>query len=130
MRKSIILRAFFLLLSILFPSHLFAHVDISAAVDKQALMKKVSGLQIPFIENKGQIKDKSVRFYANTFARTVFVTDKGAIVYNLIKKEKRTQNVEHKLILSTILCKFDKSANWDAPFQPHLPSSPAPSLMI
>jgi hypothetical protein len=51
-------------------------------------MKKLSVLQMPFIENRGQIKNKSVRFYANTFAGTVFVTDKGEIVYSLIKEVK------------------------------------------
>ena len=34
------------------------------------------------------------------------------------------------LVLSTILCKFDIAANWDAPFLRHLPSNPAPSLAI
>ena len=60
----------------------------SADIDKNALMKKASALQMPFIENQGQIKPvlskaegaESVRFYANTFAGTVFVTDKGEIV--------------------------------------------------
>ena len=36
----------------------------------------------------------------------------------------------HSLVLSTILCKFDIAANWDAPFLRHLPSNPAPSLAI
>ena len=61
----------------------------SVEIDKNAVMKKVSGLQIPFIENQGQVKDKSVRFYANTFAGTVFITDKGEIVYSMIKAEDK-----------------------------------------
>ncbi len=51
---------------------------------------------MPFIENQGQIRDKSVKFYAGTFAGTVFVTDKGEIVYSLIKTEDRQKNSELK----------------------------------
>ncbi|MBI4709879.1 MAG: SBBP repeat-containing protein, partial [Nitrospirae bacterium] len=53
----------------------------------QEKLNKVSNLQVPFIENQGQVKDKSVKFYAGTFAGTVFVTEKGEIVYSLLKKE-------------------------------------------
>ena len=66
--------------------------EIQAGVNKNAIIKKVSALQIPFMENHGQIKDKSVRFYVNTFAGTVFVTEKGEVVYSLIKTEDRGQN--------------------------------------
>ena len=59
-------------------------------------IKKISGLQIPFIENQGQIKDKSVRFYADTFAGTVFVTDKGEVVHNIIKTRGNRQDSEMK----------------------------------
>ena len=51
--------------------------------DKTAIMAKTAKLQMPFIENKGQIKNKEVRFYANTFAGNVFVTEKGEVVYAL-----------------------------------------------
>src|SRR3990170_2906318 len=64
--------------------------------DKTAIMAKTAKLAIPFIENQGQIKDKSVRFYANTFAGTVFVTDKGEIVYSLIKTDPRPQTIDHR----------------------------------
>ena len=80
----------------LLPALAFANVGGKTEMDKDALMKKVSGLQMPFIENQGQIKDKSVRFYANTFAGTVFVTDKGEIVYSLVKTEARTENTKQR----------------------------------
>src|SRR3972149_8814165 len=51
--------------------------------DKTAVLAKTSKLAIPFIENQGQIKDKAVKFYANTFAGNVYVTEKGEIVYGL-----------------------------------------------
>ncbi len=42
----------------------------------------VSRLLIPFIENCGQVNSQ-VRYYANTFAGTVFLTKTGKIVYSL-----------------------------------------------
>ncbi len=59
--------------------------SLSGCVDKTAkaeIVQKVKKLQIPFIANKGQI-DKKVKFYANTFGGTVFVTKDGEIVYSL-----------------------------------------------
>ena len=50
--------------------------------DKTKIMAKAMNLQIPFIENQGQT-DKKVKFYANTFAGNVYVTEKGEIVYGL-----------------------------------------------
>ena len=73
----------FLFITIFISTSAFASADI----DRNAFIKKIPGLQIPFIENQGQIKNKSVRFYASTFAGTVFITDKGEIVYSLIKSE-------------------------------------------
>src|SRR3990172_10331957 len=55
--------------------------------DKTAIMAKTAKLQIPFIENQGQIKDKAVKFYANTFAGNVYVTEKGEIVYGLVSNQ-------------------------------------------
>ncbi len=46
------------------------------------VVQKIKKLQIPFIANNGQTDDQ-VRFYANTFGGTVFVTECGKIVYSL-----------------------------------------------
>ncbi|OHB69634.1 MAG: hypothetical protein A2W23_01090 [Planctomycetes bacterium RBG_16_43_13] len=76
-----------------------AFAKTSGESDKNTVIKKVSGLLMPFIENQGQIKDKTVKFYANTFAGTVFVTDKGEIVYSLIKSENselRSRKLENR----------------------------------
>ena len=35
-----------------------------SGIDKKALMQKAVKIQIPFIENQGQISDEHVRFYA------------------------------------------------------------------
>jgi hypothetical protein len=54
----------------------------------------ISGLQIPFIENQGQFKDKTVRFYADTFVGKVFVTDQGELVYDILNTRGKSQTSE------------------------------------
>ena len=51
-------------------------------VKEQEVRSKIDVLQIPFIKNGSQIKDSRVKYYANTFAGTVFITD-DEIVYAL-----------------------------------------------
>lgn len=57
--------------------------------------QKSSMLRVPFIENQGQLKDRSVQFYANTFAGSVLLTEKGEIVYWLRKPERAQQGTEY-----------------------------------
>jgi len=57
--------------------------------DKREILNKAYTLQIPFIENKGQIKGESVSYYAKTFGGTVFVTKDGKLVYSLPKFEEK-----------------------------------------
>ncbi|MCD6255581.1 MAG: SBBP repeat-containing protein, partial [Deltaproteobacteria bacterium] len=57
--------------------------------DKKEILNKACILKIPFIENKGQIKDESVRYYAKTFGGTVFITKDGKLVYSLPKFETK-----------------------------------------
>jgi hypothetical protein len=52
--------------------------------------QKLAKLQIPFIANQGQ-GDKEMKFYARTFAGTVFVTETGKLVYSLPKMEGKAQ---------------------------------------
>ena len=51
-------------------------------VKEKEIKTKILSLQIPFIKNISQIKDTKVKYYANTFAGTVFVTD-DEIIYGL-----------------------------------------------
>ena len=55
-----------------------------------ATKQKLAKVQIPFIANQGQ-GDKEVKFYAHTFAGTVFVTETGELVYSLptVEDKKR-----------------------------------------
>lgn len=38
---------------------------------------RTANVQVPFIANRGQLADPSIKFYANTFAGTVFVSPEG-----------------------------------------------------
>ena len=51
---------------------------------KSNLKSQVAKTHIPFIANQGQV-DGRVKYYAQTFGGTVFVTDKGEIVYLMPK---------------------------------------------
>jgi hypothetical protein len=50
--------------------------------------QKLAKVQIPFIANQGQ-SNKEIKFYARTFAGTVFVTETGRLVYSLPKFEDK-----------------------------------------
>jgi len=55
---------------------------------KQNISNTVGKLSIPFIPNQGQM-DEQVKFYANTFAGTVFITEAGQITYALTKSDNK-----------------------------------------
>ncbi len=60
------------------------------AVDQEAnkqVLEKAFKIQMPFIENQGQIPDEHVRFYSKIFGGTVFVTDEGELVYSFTQTE-------------------------------------------
>ena len=61
---------------------LFAEQGNAVGPLKENITQKIQKLQAPFIANIGQM-DERVRFYAQTFRGTVFVTEDGAIVYSL-----------------------------------------------
>jgi len=83
-----------------------------ASADVGTVMKKVSGLQMPFIENQGQISDESVRFYANTFAGTVYVTDRGEIIYSLVRREPEAGNTKDRDINPALRYRDQLQRQW------------------
>ena len=44
---------------------------------------KMARLRVPFIANEGQISAKQVKYYAKTFGGTLYVTERGELVYAL-----------------------------------------------
>ena len=71
----------FLLLAISLITSLFAEQGQPNKPSKPDVINKTKRLQIPFIANEGQINER-VKFYANTFVGSVFVTKDGEIVYS------------------------------------------------
>ena len=51
--------------------------------NKRTIIRKVVKLQMPFVANGGQISDKRVRFYAQTFGGRLYVTEQGESVHSL-----------------------------------------------
>lgn len=80
-----------LLLTMFFVKTLSAEQMGADKPTKAEVIQKTKKIQIPFIANMGQT-DKRVKFYANTFGGTVFVTKEGEIGYSLIKTERQLEN--------------------------------------
>src|SRR3989339_716056 len=78
--------AVILLAVFLVPSLLTSQSAVMDKPSKEDVAHKMQTIQIPFVANNGQV-DKQVKFYANTFGGTVFVTKDGEIVYSLPKSE-------------------------------------------
>jgi hypothetical protein len=87
--KNLITQVTTIALTIFFILSSFSHASIGSVSkeNKKDILNKIHSLQIPFVENKGQIKDKSVKYYAKTLGGTVYVTKNGQIVYSLHKIE-------------------------------------------
>ena len=57
-------------------------------VNKAKILNKTYRMQVPFIENKGQVEDDNISFYAKTFGGTVFVGKDGTLTYSLPFEDK------------------------------------------
>ena len=53
-----------------------------AQKQKNEILKQTMSMQLPFIENQGQIAGDQVRYYAKTFGGTAYVTQQGEMVYS------------------------------------------------
>ena len=63
---------------------LLASAAPTASADPQQLAwSQAQKYGMPFVENRGQIADPDVRFYARTFGGTVYVLRSGTVVYAL-----------------------------------------------
>ena len=56
---------------------------LASTVDESEIVENAVKVQVPFIENEGQVEDEAVRFYARTFGGTLFVEDGGVVTYSL-----------------------------------------------
>jgi hypothetical protein len=71
-----------LLFSILLPVLSIASQSTDDA-KKEQIHKQMNGTRVPFVENKGQIKNENVKFYDRIFDGTVFVNESGFLIYKL-----------------------------------------------
>ncbi len=71
-----------------------------AQMNKDEFIQKTQKLRMPFIANDGQL-DEKVKFYAKTFAGSVFVTKDGEIVYSLPKFEESPSADTHSTEITT-----------------------------
>ena len=78
-----------LIVLIILVSFIFMGAVSAANTDKNVNLndKRFSTVNLPFVENNGQIADKNVKYSANTFIGNVYVKDNG-IVYSLTKDKK------------------------------------------
>jgi hypothetical protein len=65
---------------------LFTEIASGAVLNKTDpnVLSKTNHITIPFVENKGQLKDPDTVFYSNTFAGRVSVNRDGSIGYHLV----------------------------------------------
>lgn len=69
---------------------LFGSGHASGAVVQEPnrlILEKAFKIQMPFIENQGQISDDHVRFYAQTFGGALKVTESGEIIHSFLLTE-------------------------------------------
>ena len=72
--------------------------NVDPATEKRIRLG-IGKLGIPFVVNEGQVRDTKVKFYANTFAGTVFVEDSGGITYELASGEgKKSYVIKERLL--------------------------------
>ena len=61
-----------------------ANIAAADEIDYASILGKV---QIPFIQNEGQIENEAVKFYADTFGGTLFAADNGILTYTFAGEE-------------------------------------------
>jgi len=69
-----------------------ASSTVTKEPDIEEILSKFYSLQIPFIENQGQIKDTGVTYYAKTLGAGFFITRDGQITYTLSKNDSRDKS--------------------------------------
>ena len=88
MRENILWKMVVVITAMLFPAGVFASKAPDDA-QKANILKQAYSIQVPFIENMGQVKNKDVSFYAKIFGGTVFVEKNGVLTYKLPAKDKK-----------------------------------------
>ena len=56
---------------------------LASTAYESEIVENIAEIQVPFIENDGQVERDAVRFYARTFGGMLFVEDGGVVTYSL-----------------------------------------------
>jgi len=87
MRKNILWPVIFVTI-LLFPTLVLAS-KVPNDIQKTKVLNQAYSIQVPFVENRGQVGSKDVIFYAKTFGGTLFVEKGGVLTYSLPDKDNR-----------------------------------------
>lgn len=98
-----------LLALVCFRTTLFAAQKNINKPSQADFIQKTQKLQMPFIANEGQINNNQVRFHANTFGGSIFITKDGEIVYSLpnSKDGKKNTFINRESSLQNAQCRFN-----------------------
>ena len=88
MKKNMLLNSLAIILAV-FLSIVASASNVPDGVKKEQILKEMHGIRVPFIENKGQIDNGDVKFYARTFGGTVFVDENGFLSYCLFSENDK-----------------------------------------
>ncbi|MCK5491047.1 MAG: hypothetical protein KAI67_04345, partial [Candidatus Pacebacteria bacterium] len=116
LKLSAVLVAFVFIIHLFFPSLAhslrFNHLDLNSSENsekiinseeqsetekekEQKILKNLSKIDVSFVQNKGQVKNDAVEFFANIFTGYVYVQNDG-LTYNIIEKEENIENEENQ----------------------------------
>ena len=70
--------------------------------EKSLIQQKVMNLQIPFVANQGQVKDKNVRFHAQTMGGAVYITQDGQMAYFFPNKKSSQGLIVKESLVNSI----------------------------
>ena len=78
-------------------------------VQKTRMLHKAYRMQIPFIENQGQMGNDKVSFYAKTFGGTFFVEKDGTLTYSFSSEDKGSVVIKEVVTEKKIMVKGMKN---------------------
>jgi hypothetical protein len=73
-------------------------VETSALPSEHTIVSRLASSRVPFIENRGQLGHEQVSFYARMFAGSLFVTQRGDLVYALPRQASRDKQAAQPVL--------------------------------
>ena len=79
----------FALILFILTTNLASASNIPDEVNKRQIINQMHSIRVPFILNKGQIKNDDVKFYAKTLSGMVYADEKGFLSYALPAEDNK-----------------------------------------